>query len=891
MKKRIIAIGLMFALVCSGMLFFPEIANEIKEVKADSITVHFKWSGETPHLYYENIDESEEKVMSYPGVPMREGKDGWYEYTIEKVQKADLVITVPTASYQTAKLTRESGDWWFSQGAWYAVNPDTISSTSGEGAETANTVGINSQNTQSNENTELVQINQTEQIQQVNANESTITIHYYCKDQVPNIYYWNALPENKEVNWPGAPMQKDTSTTKDGWYTYTFTGVTKINLLFQYGDYQTEDLTQTTGEWWYNGKKWYNKNPDEIVVEPVKNNDFRDETIYFLMTARFYDGDSSNNVHCIDDSKAGNPDSDPAWRGDFKGVIEKLDYIKALGFSAVWLTPVVENASSYDFHGYHAINFKKIDPRLESNDADYQTLINECHKRGMKIIQDVVFNHTSNNGEEGLFPIMRQEYKLGNGVTGNSTTMVKDDRKGVLPSDYDSLNPTLQYQARDSAMKAEDYAYRKKVDIGWEDFTVTTGQFAGDCMELNTENPFVYNYLVDAYNGYIDMGVDAFRIDTVKHISRLTFNSVFLPSFKEKALANGNENFYMFGEIACRVSEVFNHGVPQVSPPYYTWNEEKEWNWNYSSVDGKDNLELAKSAYNVCSKDQSQQRTSDNAFLKGNEYHKPDYTESSGMGVIDYAMHFNFEYASKAYNIGLQEDKYMNDSTYNVTYVDSHDYGPSIDGRSSQNGSDVWRYAGGTEAWAENLNLLFTFRGIPCLYYGSEVEFQKGAETDIGATGPLSTTGRAYFGDYLEGTVSTSDFGVYSNATGKLGETLNNPLAKHIQRLNRIRRAIPALRKGQYSTENVEGGMAFKRRFTDEETDSFVCVAITNGATFKGLPGGTYKDAITGDTQTISEGGTLTISAPGKGNMRVYVLDTAKTDAPGKIGETQTYLK
>ena len=57
------------------------------------------------------------------------------------------------------------------------------------------------------------------------------------------------------------------------------------------------------------------------------------------MTARFYDGDKSNNIHCDHDQEVGNGDSDPAWRGDFKGLIEKLDYIKALGFSAIWITP------------------------------------------------------------------------------------------------------------------------------------------------------------------------------------------------------------------------------------------------------------------------------------------------------------------------------------------------------------------------------------------------------------------------------------------------------------------------------------------------------------------------------------------------------------------------
>ena len=67
--------------------------------------------------------------------------------------------------------------------------------------------------------------------------------------------------------------------------------------------------------------------------------DFRDETIYFAMTTRFYDGDPQNNTYCWDGTLNVN---DPEWRGDFKGLIKKLDYIKALGFTTVWITPVVE---------------------------------------------------------------------------------------------------------------------------------------------------------------------------------------------------------------------------------------------------------------------------------------------------------------------------------------------------------------------------------------------------------------------------------------------------------------------------------------------------------------------------------------------------------------------
>ncbi|MDY4078786.1 MAG: alpha-amylase family glycosyl hydrolase [Clostridium sp.] len=246
-------------------------------------------------------------------------------------------------------------------------------------------------------------------------------------------------------------------------------------------------------------------------------------------------------------------------------------------------------------------------------------------------------------------------------------------------------------------------------------------------------------------------------------------------------------------------------------------------------------------------------------------------------------MHFNFEYAQKAFNIGKEEDKYMNDSTWNVTYVDSHDYGPSI------NGNDENRYAGGTDAWAENLDLMFTFRGIPCVYYGSEVEFQAGQKADKGNTAPLSTTGRAYFGDFIEGSVDVTDFSEYSNATGTMAQTLNSPLSKHIQRLNKIRKAIPALRRGQYSTEGVSGsGMAFKRRYTADGVDSFVCVAISGSATFTGIPSGTYVDAITG--KTVQCNGTLTTDSVGKGNMRVYVLQNS-SGISGKIGEDGAYLK
>lgn len=190
------------------------------------------------------------------------------------------------------------------------------------------------------------------------------------------------------------------------------------------------------------------------------------------------------------------------------------------------------------------------------------------------------------------------------------------------------------------------------------------------------------------------------------------------------------------------------------------------------------------------------------------------------------------------------------------------------------------------------MDLMFTFRGIPCIYYGSEIEFKKGLRID-NYKEPLENTGRAYFGDHIEGSVNTTDFGEYNNASGAIAETLNSTLAQHLAKLNRIRRAVPALQKGQYSTEGCNGGISYKRRYTADGVDSYALVAISSGCTFSGVLDGNYVDLVSGDTKTAS-GGTLSTGDISKANMRVYVLqnDTAKDyGATGKIGDSLTYLK
>ncbi|MDE6283292.1 MAG: starch-binding protein [Muribaculaceae bacterium] len=646
--------------------------------------------------------------------------------------------------------------------------------------------------------------------------------------------------------------------------------------------------------------------------------DFRDETIYFAMTTRFYDGDPDNNVYCWDGVLNV---KDPEWRGDFKGLIKKLDYIKALGFTAVWITPVVENGSGLDYHGYHAMDFSKVDHRYVDKNADaagadvaFQQLIDEVHSRGMKLILDIVIQHTGNFGETNLCPMFTKDYSADLADINASMIPLTVSNGGLLPDNYASLRPADQYGSRLALMKNSDFTnkdihnlYHHKAWFDWDDPSRWWGQIAGDCVDLNTENPRVTNYLVECYSRFIKMGVDGFRIDTAGHIPRLAFNKMFLPQFlaaadsPEAKAKRGNTPFFMYGEVCARSMEVIYRGDNyNCSPCYYTWKENKDYPWDmnpeswdnvvaiptptegsqdFFTVQGHTNWEsVLQSAADDKGHAASILRHSNNARLNGNDYHTPDYSDYSGLSVIDFAMHWNFNSAAGAYGVRSQDDLY-NDATYNVVYVDSHDYAPDSN----------YRFKGSQDTWAENLSLMFTFRGIPCIYYGSEVEFQKGKDIDKGAVLALKDTGRAYFGGYIEGDVNVTDFAEYNGATGNMASTLSYPLALHIQRLNKIRAAVPALRKGQYSNDGCSGKMAFKRRYTDATTDSYVLVTISGDATFTGVLNGRYVDAITGDVKTVTDG-SLTAKCSGKGNLRVYVLDTTKTPAPGKVGEDGKYL-
>lgn len=243
---------------------------------------------------------------------------------------------------------------------------------------------------------------------------------------------------------------------------------------------------------------------NEIDLEFLYTRDieFRQETIYFIVVDRFFDGDPSN-------SEGPNPELyDPTgqdwgkyWGGDLQGIIDKLDYLQNLGVTAIWLTPLFEQIEdlfieSAAIHGYWTKDFKRINPRFiaegeepslnktqDTRNTTFDRLIEALHDRNMKLILDIVCNHSN--------PDI-------NGVKGE----LYDD--GVKIADFND-DPDHWY-----------HHYGEVQD--WEDeWQVQNCELSG-LATFNENNNNYRNYIKSAIEQWLDRGVDALRVDTVKHM-------------------------------------------------------------------------------------------------------------------------------------------------------------------------------------------------------------------------------------------------------------------------------------------------------------------------------------------------------------------------------------
>ena len=396
------------------------------------------------------------------------------------------------------------------------------------------------------------------------------------------VHFWNPHSHGPATNWPGVAATQEAGE----WYGFHLPD-RDLHFLFNDGrGRQTGDLHRMREGWYGTDQRWHDRKPEPkrpATDEPMRTkvrtpaqprgpaplqqrSDFREETIYFLITTRFYDGDPSNNFFCRDrirfNPTTGEPE-DPHWRGDFKGLIERLDYIRDLGFTAIWITPPVENRSGLDYHGYHAYDWTRIDPRLESPGASYQDLIDAAHARGIKIIQDVVINHSCQYGIRGIVHIDHLPIKYYvpqgsapgqvdhgpyQGNLGNYAWANRDDIDNPVAPDWyrerhardpEGTEPLVDPKAGETVPKAGYNPGRFfGIDAGtldpawyhqegficggdWESaHPLQQKHLAGDCIDLATERQNVKDYLIGAIARYLDLGVDALRIDTVKHIER-----------------------------------------------------------------------------------------------------------------------------------------------------------------------------------------------------------------------------------------------------------------------------------------------------------------------------------------------------------------------------------
>jgi glycosidase len=351
------------------------------------------------------------------------------------------------------------------------------------------------------------------------------------------------------------------------------------------------------------------------------------DLVYFLMPDRFSNGDPTNDqLPGLKDQSLNRGEIFLRHGGDLQGVTNHLDYMQKLGVTSLWMTPVVENdMPDRTEHGYAATNNYKTETRF-GGDKAYLTLSDSLHKRGMKLIQDIVYNHF------GRFHFLVQDAPSKDWVHQWPTYTQTHYREQAVFDPYHAA------------------AEAKRMIDGW---------FTTEMPDINHENPMVEKYLTqNAIWSVETFGVDAFRVDTYKYCNVDVMNRL------NKALLDEYPKIFTFGE--CWVEGV-------ASQAYYVEN-----NFN---LPFKSNLKA----------------TSDFSLLFGGIL--PALNEPNGWsnGVI------------KLYNT-LASDFLYKQANNNVIFLDNHDMTRIHSSLGESIPKTKMAYT-----W------LYTCRGIPQLYYGSEI--------------------------------------------------------------------------------------------------------------------------------------------------------------------------
>ena len=453
---------------------------------------------------------------------------------------------------------------------------------------------------------------------------------------------------------------------------------------------------------------------DQTKVQGINSSDF----IYLLMPDRFANGDPKNDV--VRSSRAPRVARDSMYArhgGDLKGIENHFNYLKELGVTAIWPTPVVENdMPKASYHGYALTDFYNVDPRFGTN-QDYVSFIQNAHRAGLKVVHDVVLNHIGSNHHLFL----------------------------DLPAkDWVHQWPTFtRSNYRDAAFNDPHVSKydREQFGNGWFDTTMP---------DMNQSNPLVATYIIQNFIWWVEYtGLDAYRIDTYPYSDRK-----FLMQWGE-AVQGEFPTLGVYGEAWVQGTGQQAYFAKNILPP----------------VDGfKSNLPGVtdfQSQYAI------------------NETLTKDAGWTDGVAKLYYA---------------LQGDWMYEDAMRNVVFLDNHDVSRFY----SVIGEDFAKYKMGL-AW------LLTTRGIPQLYYGTEVLMKNFSNPDglvrEDFPGGFAGDKKNYFSA--------------AGRTGPAGEAFT-----YVSKLANYRRTHPALHSGKLMQFIPVDGVYTYFRYSDAGT---VMVMLNSG--------------------------------------------------------------
>ncbi|GAA1682510.1 hypothetical protein GCM10009745_28500 [Kribbella yunnanensis] len=523
---------------------------------------------------------------------------------------------------------------------------------------------------------------------------------------------------------------------------------------------------------------------DKALATPSLRQDLTKERFYFLMADRFANGDKSNDSGGLtgDRLQTGLDPTDKGFYhgGDLTGVIQKLDYIKALGTTSIWLTPSFKNRPvqgagadvSAGYHGYWITDFTQIDPHLGTN-ADMKQLIDQAHRKGMKVFFDIITNHTADviayqSGQYGYIPKSTTPYKDAAGNVFDDKAYADGDTFPPLDRNTSFPNVPVFKTPADETVKVPAWLndptlYHNRGDSTFAGESAEYGDFVG-LDDLFTEQPRVRDGMIDVYKTWAELGIDGFRIDTVKHVN-LEFWQKFSPAILAAARNAGSKKFFMFGEVF--------DADPKFMSTYTTAGALQatlDFGFQQNAV----------------------------TFAKGDPATK----------VRDF-------YANDDYYTDADSNAYQL-----PTFLGNHDMG-RVGTFLKQGG------ANGPELLARDKlahSLMYLTRGQPVVYYGDEQGFTgRGGDKDARQDMFATSTGDYADDEVVDGT-GTTTIGT------KDRYDVNAPMYKHIAAMAKVRAQYPALSDGRqvhrYSS-NAGGLYAFSRI----GADNVEYLVVANNAT------------------------------------------------------------